>query len=376
MVLTLILEWKTCSIDFSNAFVQSEMPKDKPMWIHLPRGFRSNLGHGTCLHLLKSLYGTKIAPLLWFTTCIAALKSLGFQQSKHDQCVLLRKDMIIVLYVDDLGIGARVESTIDKLVQDLRDLGFALTKEGSFSEFLGIQIKNRPDGTIELTQTGLIDKCLAAAKMTDCSPNQIPASPNALGSDPDGPPMNDLWSYPSIVGMLMYLATNTRHDIQFAVSQVCRFTSNPKQSHATAVKSILRYLKRTRLFGTIMRPNGKLDLDLYVDADFAGLYGKEPDSNPDSARSRTGYIIFLSDCPLLSKSVLQTSIACSTLQAEYAALSFALKTLLPIKQLLIECIAALDIPETVNTSVRARVFEDNQEEVRYGLVGNIVGSLG
>jgi hypothetical protein len=360
MVLTLILGWKTCSIDFSNAFVQSEMPADKPMWIHLPRGFRSSLSHGICLHLQKSLYGTKIAPLLWFNTCIAAFKSLGFTQSKHDKCLLLRFDMIIVLYVDDAGIGAKEEATIDKLVKDLRDLGFELTKEGSFTEFLGIQMKHRPDGTIELTQTGLIDKCLAAANMTDCSPNQIPASPSPLGSDPDGPLMTETWSYPSIVGMLMYLATNTRHDIQFAVSQVCRFTSNPKQSHATAVKTILRYLKRTRLFGTIMKPSGKLDLDLYVDADFAGLYGKEPDANPDSARSRTGYIIFLSDCPLLSKSVLQTSIACSTLQAEYAALSFSLKTLLPIKRLLEECVAALDVSATINTTVRARVFEDNQ----------------
>jgi hypothetical protein len=360
VVLTLILQWQTCSIDFSNAFVQSEMPADKPMWIHLPRGFRSDHSHRICLHLQKSLYGTKIAPLLWFNTVLGAFKSLGFVQSKQDQCLLLRFDIIIVLYVDDAGIGAKEEATIDKLVQDLRDLGFELTKEGSFTEFLGIQMKNRPDGTIELTQTGLIDKCLAAALMTDCSTNQIPASSTPLGSDPDGLPMNESWSYRSIVGMLMYLSTNTCHDIQFAVSQVSRFTSNPKQSHSTAVKTILRYLKRTRLSGTIMKPTGKLDLDLYVDADFAGLYGKEPDSNPDSARSRTGYILFLSNCPLLSKSVLQTSIACSTLQAEYAALSFSLKTLLPIKRLLEECVAALDIPTTFTTTVRARVFEDNQ----------------
>jgi hypothetical protein len=50
----------------------------------------------------------------------------------------------------------------------------------------------------------------------------------------------------------------------------------------------------------------------------------------------------------------QASNACSTLQTKYAALSYALKTLLPIKPLLIKCIEeALDIPDVFNTSVRA-----------------------
>jgi spore germination protein GerM len=64
----------------------------------------------------------------------------------------------------------------------------------------------------------------------------------ALGSDPDGETMREEWLYSSIVGMLLYLSTNTRPDIAFAVSQVARFNHSPKQSHAKAVKMIVRYL--------------------------------------------------------------------------------------------------------------------------------------
>ena len=110
----------------------------------------------------------------------------------------------------------------------------------------------------------------------------------------------------------------------------------------------------------ILHPSGQLNLDLYVDADFCGLFRHEDDAVVDSARSRTGYVILLSGFPLIWKSQLQSSIACSTLEAEYTALSYALKALLPIKRLLLEAVGILDIPPSVSTSVRARVFEDNQ----------------
>jgi hypothetical protein len=98
--------------------------------------------------------------------------------------------------------------------------------------------------------------------------------------------MSEDWSYHSVLGILLYLSTNTRCDIAFAVSQVARFSSNPRQS--TAVKSIIRYLNRTQDQGMVLRPTGQLDLDLYVDADFCGLFNQEIDTDKNSARSRTG----------------------------------------------------------------------------------------
>jgi hypothetical protein len=172
--------------------------------------------------------------------------------------------------------------------------------------------------------------------------------------------MDESWGYSSVIGMLLYLSTNTRPDISFAVSQAARFTSDPKQSHAKAVKTIVRYLHKTRTFGTILKPTKDLTLDLYCDADFAGLHQREPDESPNSVRSRSGYIILLAGCPLLWKSQLQTEISMSTLEAEYSALSYSLKTLLPIKRLVIEITSVLDLPSPIVATISARVFEDNQ----------------
>jgi hypothetical protein len=195
--------------------------------------------------------------------------------------------------------------------------------------------------------------------MEDASPNSTPTSSTCLGSDKDGEPYQEQWNYRAIIGMLLYLSTNTRADIAFAVSQVARFSADPKKSHATAVKTILRYLKKTADMGTIVTPTNNLHLRLYVDADFAGIFGQEDERNPDSVRSRTGYVISLSGWPLLCKSQLQTHISQSTLESEYGALSYALKTFLPLKWLIEEMIQAIQAPSLEDTTVHASVFEDN-----------------
>ena len=159
---------------------------------------------------------------------------------------------MVVQYMDDCGISAPTQERIDKFVKGLERLDLELTQEGTFEEFLGIKFKTHADGTIECTQRGLIQKVLKTAGMVDCNPNATPALQAALGADEDGEPFNEKWSYRAIVGMLLYLSTNTRPDIAFAVSQVCRFGSDPKKSHASAIKTLLHYLKGTADKGMII----------------------------------------------------------------------------------------------------------------------------
>ena len=155
-----------------------------------------------------------------------------------------------------------------------------------------------------MMQRGLIQKIIKATNMENCNKNWMTVVAVALGSDPEGAPMTKNWSYPSIVRMMLYLSTNMCPDITFAVSQVARFNHAPKQSHATAVNTIVRYLAGTADKGMIVKSTKTSDINAYVDADFAGLHGSKEPQNPASAKSRTGWITFLSDCPLIWRSQL------------------------------------------------------------------------
>ena len=172
--------------------------------------------------------------------------------------------------------------------------------------------------------------------LNHCKPNVTPAATECLGIDPDGELMKESWSYPSVVGMLLYLCSNTKPDICFAVSQLARFTHAPKQSHATAVKTIVRYLSGTMDKVTIIMLPSTYGLTSFPDSDFAGLYKRDPDDSPSSANSRSGYIIKFCSCPLQWKSQLRPTIALSTSESEYYSLSQSMRALLPIKSLLLE----------------------------------------
>ena len=134
-----------------------------------------------------------------------------------------------------------------------------------------------------MTQKGLIDKIIEITKMTGCNPNYTPCAQAALGSDLKGEPYDQKdWNYASIVGMLLYVSNNTRPDITFAVSQVAWFTAAPKQSHARAIKTIVRYLASTRNKCIMVKPNGMYNLETWVGADFARLDRRDHPDNKNS----------------------------------------------------------------------------------------------
>jgi len=260
---------------------------------------------------------------------------------------------------DDAGIAAPSKAIVNKFVDDLRAQGFDLDIEGDFTEYLGIKIEEQADGSRSMTQTGMIQKIIDYTGLQNCNPNYVPATQKTLGSDPDGELYdNKEWNYASVVGMLQYLSNNTRPDITFAVSQVARFTHKPKVSHASAIKIIVRYLKRTEKQGIIVKPTGSLDIKVWCDADFAGLHRSEPDESPDSAKSRLGLIITVGGVPLVWKSQLIQEICLSTTMAEYASLTTAIRILVPIRGVLLHLLKHLNLPEAM-TTFKCTVFEDN-----------------
>ena len=98
-------------------------------------------------------------------------------------------------------------------------------------------------------------------------------------------PHDDYFNYQLVIGKLNYLERGTRSDISFITHQCVRFTTGPNVKHAKALRWLGRYLKGTREKGLILPPYNSRELEVFVDADFAGNWDKNEAWNRDTARS-------------------------------------------------------------------------------------------
>ena len=161
------------------------------------------------------------------------------------------------------------------------------------------------------------------------------------------------------------MAKSTRPDIEYAVHQCARFMTNPPRSHAQAIKRIARYLLATRDRGLILHPDPELSLDCYVDSSFCGEWIKSNADqamyDPNTARSRTGYVINYAGCPLVWASRLQTEVCLSSTESELVTMSAATREVIYLLRVIKDAkeVAQLDL-RLLHSRIICRVFEDNQ----------------
>jgi len=268
--------------------------------------------------------------------------------------------IMVLNYCDDQIWLSPDNELIESYVNKLKGLGYdlELEKQGDIYNFLSIEFNTIGD-SIHLSQGGLIDKVITYTGMNNAEGKDTPAATNQLGSDKGGEAFDEERDYAAAVGMLLYLSSNTRPDIQYAVHQVCCFSHSPRKSHGQAIKRIIRYLVNTPTQGILFQPKPDEGLDCYVDAGFCGLHGYKDEQDPVSVISRTGFVLTLFGCPVLWQSKLQTDITLSSTAAKYVAFGMAMRKLLPLRVLLKEMSQKMNLPLISKSLVLSMVFEDN-----------------
>ena len=107
--------------------------------------------------------------------------------------------------------------------------------------------------------------------MDDCKLIKTPMPTNGHLDLDEGGKSVDQTLYHSMIGSLLYL-TASEPDIMFSVCMCARFQANPKESHLSAIKRILRYLKHTPSIGLWYPKGASFTLLGYSDSDFAGCH--------------------------------------------------------------------------------------------------------
>ncbi len=148
-----------------------------------------------------------------------------------------------------------------------------------------------------------------------------------------------------------------------ATHQLAQFCQDPRLSHEQATTRLGRYLAHTKDRGIVYEPNEPMGIECYVDADFAGGWNITTSADADNVMSCTGFVITYANCSIYWASCLQTEIALSTAEAEYIAMSSALREVIPLMTLMKELHTIF--PVHINKpNFFCKVHEDNQSTIR------------
>ncbi|GMF22448.1 unnamed protein product [Phytophthora lilii] len=115
--------------------------------------------------------------------------------------------------------------------------------------------------------------------------------------------------------------------------------------HWRAAIRVLRYLKSTREYGIVYEGgSGTVTVEAYTDADWG--------SNLDDRRSVSGVMVMMGNAPVVFKSKFQRTVALSSAEAEYVALSLCTQEVLWTRVML------QDMGQKQNGGTQ--IWEDNQ----------------
>jgi len=245
-----------------------------------------------------------------------------------DPSVLMPSDgspltLIVPIHVDD-GLG--ITNSTQLYLWFLCTLGknLHIVDLGACSKFLSILIiRDRPKHQLSLSSHLYVAELLAEWNMAQCKMATIPLPvlpPKTLSKD--NQPDDDIKpKYQRLVGCLLYLSITTRPDIAFAAMWLGQYASKPTRSHFLLAKHVLRYLAGSASlvlsFGSIPLLSPKLRVLGCADVDWA--------SDSVDRQSISGYCFFFNGCLISWSSTKQCAIALSSTEAEYYALTHALK---------------------------------------------------
>ena len=367
--------------DTTNAFQQSPPPSEK-CYLAIDDAFRSwhrkRFGMDVhpdthCVPVERAFQGHPEAGALWERMIVGILEGdeLGFVSTTHERNLYRGTiDGALVLVcrqVDDFAIATASPDTAEKLIAVINKHATTTSKgigvkdaQGIGLRYNGIDIHQTRNYT-KLSCETYIDRLLQthgwekpAANESDrfdvvpLPVDSVEALLKDAGPSEGSKEHRELaekvgFGYRMLLGELMYAFVVCRLDIGFAVTLLARFSTCPSRLHYMALKSVTRYLRRTKDWGLIYWRQAPLDslpavplehlpiddsLPPYPTHDLLQLVGQVDAAHATdlaTRRSVTGLVFSLAGGAIAYKSKLQATVATSSTEAEFIGAVHAAK---------------------------------------------------
>jgi hypothetical protein len=218
------------------------------------------------------------------------MKGFGFVQNTKESCIYKKTSgssvSFLVLYVDDILLIGNDVKMLNSVKEYLNNI-FSMKDMGKVAYVLGIKIcRDRSRHLLALSQSTYLDTVLKRFRMENSKKGNLPVIKGVTLSVTQCPAketekreMSDI-PYASAIGFIMYAMQSTRTDVALALSMTSHYQSNPGMSYWSAVRTILKFLIRTKDMVLVYRGSG-------VEFDVKGYVNTGYNADSDDKKSQT-----------------------------------------------------------------------------------------
>ena len=322
LTIVALFDYDLRQFDVSAAYLHGKI--DGEVYMEPPPGYERE---NSVWYLLKGLYGLKQAGRIWYEQLKADMEALDFTQYLRDYAVFrigtwrAADWAVCAFWVDDeTGVGARYQ--LDRVAAMFRSK-YGITGEGDLHWTLGIGVVRDYEGhIISLSQQSYINNLVERFGLQNAHTVTTPLTPGTIYTKDQCPKTPEEIAdmagnrYRELISSLQYVSLATRPDITFAVSKLAQFLTNPARIHLDAALRVLRYLKG--MSGRTLNLGGEVP-------DLAGFSDSDWGRDRDDRKSIGAYIFIMGDGAITRKTKRQSSVALSSVKAEYMGMCQAAK---------------------------------------------------
>nr|GEZ45703.1 hypothetical protein [Tanacetum cinerariifolium] len=240
LAFALYMGFMVYQMDVKSAFLYGEI--DEEVYVTQPKGFEDPYNPKHVYRVVKALYGLHQAPRAWYARLSTFLLKHNYRRGTIDKTLFLKKDsrhiILVQVYVDDIIFGSTNKAWCDEF-EVLMKGEFEMSAMGELTFFLGLQVKQLPDG-IFISQDKYVKDMHKKFDMesvrTATTPYEV--STHKSKDEPDD-------------------AVNV----------------SPLTSHLNVVKKIFKYLKGRPNLALWYPRDSPFQLEAYSDSDYAGSHG-------------------------------------------------------------------------------------------------------
>jgi hypothetical protein len=282
------------------------------------------------------------------------MKKIGFRQNVAEPCMLMKGEKndltVAVVHVDDcyvIGNDKSLKDVVDQvqehglLVKVEHEIDKERTKAWLGQPFLLKKMLNRFKDLIDTSQV----------YQTPGTPGFTVVRPVTANEQISA---EDQKVYRSAVGSLLYLIKYSRPDIANTVRELSKCMDKATPAAFKEMKRVMRFVAGTKDYGLKIEPHTPntnsfmWNMVVYTDSDWAG--------DKDTRRSVSGYVLFLLNVPILWKSKSQQSVSLSSSEAEYYAMSEAVKDVKFVVHILEDLGIKVEMPITIKVDNIGAIF--------------------